>query len=216
VKIEHNYTAPDPAYAIPYRLSPNHYWKVDGILPSIFRSKATLNYDGRTTSFSGNYWLDNNLVTTFEDSLVLLYRRDASVNWGVYPFYTKNMLTNNNDKRGIITIDSLQLGEYVFAMMDYASGIQQAGFVDDKHKLALYPNPANDKLTIDLLASGIKSFDNAICIITDVSGKIIYKEKLKHQNTISINTVGFSNGMYFVSLKTKDEKTTETKFVIAH
>ncbi len=216
VKIEHNFTTPDPAYAIPYRLSPNHYWKVDGILPSIFRSKATLNYDGRTTAFSGNYWLDNNLVTTFEDSLVLLYRRDASVNWSVYPFYTKNMLSNNNDKRGIITIDSLQLGEYVFAMMDYASGIQQVGFVDDKHTLALYPNPANDKLTIDLLASGIKSFDNTICIITDVSGKIIYKEKIKHQNTISINTVGFSNGMYFVSLKTNDEITAETKFVIAH
>ena len=216
VKVEHNYTAPDAAYAIPYRLSPNHYWKVGGILSSTFSAKATLYYDGRTTSFSGNYWLDNNLITTFEDSLVLLYRNDPSVNWGVYPYYTKNMQTNNNDKRGIITIDSLQLGEYVFAMMDYASGIQNASIPDVKNLLTLYPNPANDKININVSSSGIKPADNATCIITDVSGKVVYKEKLKQQSMLSINVAGFSNGMYFISLKTKEGKTAEIKFIVAH
>jgi len=56
IRVEHNYTAPDDFHAccMPYRLSPNHYWKVDGILPSVFKAKATINYDGRTTSFTGN------------------------------------------------------------------------------------------------------------------------------------------------------------------
>ena len=216
IRVEHNYTAPDPAYAIPYRLSPNHYWKVDGILPSTFKSKATIYYDGRTLGFSGNYWLDNNLITTFEDSLVLLYRRDASVNWSLYPYYTKNMQANNTDKRGIITIDSLQMGEYVFAMMDYTSGIQNNAAVNDNQYLKLYPNPANDKITVDLVSTGIKISDNSMLMVTDVSGKIIQKEKVNQQNTISINMSTFSNGMYFISLKTKEGIVAKSKFVVVH
>ncbi len=216
IRVEHNYTAPDPAYAIPYRLSPNHYWKVDGILPSTFKSKATIYYDGRTLGFSGNYWLDNNLITTFEDSLVLLYRRDASVNWSLYPYYTKNMQANNTDKRGIITIDSLQMGEYVFAMMDYTSGIQNNAAVKDNQYLKVYPNPANDKITVDLVSTGIKISDNSMLMVTDVSGKIIQKEKVNQQNTISINISTFSNGIYFISLKTKEGIVAKSKFVVVH
>lgn len=216
VRVEHNYTAPDPAYAIPYRLSPNHYWKVDGILPSVFSAKATITYDGRTTGFSGNFWLDNNLITTFEDSLVLLYRPNAGVNWSLYPYQTKNMQANNNDKRGIMTIDSLQLGEYVLAMMDYASGIQSYISPSEVNSLKVFPNPANDKLTVDILASGIKLSDNSMLLIADVSGKIIYKEKVTPQNNIQINTSAFSNGMYFVSIKTKDGVVAKNRFIVAH
>ena len=217
IRVEHNYTTPDPAYAIPYRLSPNHYWKVDGILPSTFKAKATLLYDGRTLGFSGNYWLDNNLITTFEDSLVLLYRPNASVNWSLYPYQTKNMQANNNDKRGVMTIDSLQLGEYVFAMMDYASGIQNYSSPNQNQSLKIFPNPAKDKITVDLLSSGIKLSDNSIVIITDVSGKIVYKEKVGgQQNLISVNTLSLSNGMYFVSLKTKEGIVAKNRFVVAH
>ncbi len=216
IRVEHNYTAPDPVYAIPYRLSPNRYWKVDGVLPSTFSAKATLLYDGRTTDFSGNFWLDNNLITTFEDSLVLLYRPDASVNWSVYPYYIKNMQANNNDKRGIITIDSLQLGEYVFAMMDYASGIQNYTFLENENLLKVFPNPTKDKITVDVLSSGINLSDNSLLLITDVSGKIIYKEKINQQNTITLNTSSYSNGMYFVSIKTKEGIVAKNRFIVAH
>ncbi len=216
IRVEHNYTAPDPAYAIPYRLSPNRYWKVDGILPSTFSAKATLLYDGRTTSFSGNYWLDNNLITTFEDSLVLLYRPNASVNWSVYPYQTKNMQANNNDKRGIMTIDSLQLGEYVFAMMDYASGIQNYASSSANNTLVVFPNPAKDKITIDFIASNINLSDNSLLVITDISGKIISKEKVSQQQTMTINTSTYSNGLYFVSIKTKDGIVAKNRFIVAH
>ncbi|MBL0328458.1 MAG: T9SS type A sorting domain-containing protein [Bacteroidetes bacterium] len=214
--MEHNFATPDPAYAIPYRLSPNHYWKVDGILPATFDAKATLTYDGRTTAFSGNFWLDNNLVTTFEDSLVLLYRPNPSMNWGLYPYYTKNMQANNNDKRGIITIDSLQLGEYVFAMMDYASGIQNYSFSSTANSLKVFPNPAKDIVMVDFVASGINLSDNSLLVITDVSGKIIHREKLNQQQTIAINTSTFSNGLYFVSIKTKEGLVAKNRFIVAH
>ena len=216
IRVEHNFATPDPAYAIPYRLSPNHYWKVDGILPATFDAKATLTYDGRTTAFSGNFWLDNNLVTTFEDSLVLLYRPNPSMNWGLYPYYTKNMQANNNDKRGIITIDSLQLGEYVFAMMDYASGIQNYSTSSVVNSLKVFPNPAKDIVMVDFVASGINLSDNSLLVITDVSGKIIHREKLNQQQTIAINTSTFSNGLYFVSIKTKEGLVAKNRFIVVH
>ncbi len=215
VRVEHNYTAPDAAYAIPYRLSPNHYWKVDGILPSVFSAKATVPYDGRTTGFSSNFWLDNNLINTFEDSLVVLYRPSAAFNWSVYPYYTRNMQANNNDKRGIMTIDSLQLGEYVLAMKDYASGIQTLSAVEN-NGLKVFPNPAKDKLTIELFSSGIKISDNTLLVITDVSGKIVHKEKVNQQNTLTVNTAPFANGMYFVSLRTKEGSLVKNRFIVAH
>ncbi len=216
VRVEHNYTAPDPAYAIPYRLSPKRYWKVDGLLPSTFSAKATITYDGRTSAFSGNFWLDNNLINTFEDSLVLLYRPNASVNWSLYPYQTINMQANNNDKRGIMTIDSLQLGEYVFAMMDYASGIQNYTFSTEDNYLKVFPNPAKDKITVDLLSSGIKSSDNSMLLITDVSGKIVHKVKLTQQSTIDIGTSTFANGVYFVSIKSKEGVVAKNRFIVAH
>ncbi len=216
VRVEHNFTAPDDYHHCckPYRLSPNHYWKVDGILPANFKSAATLNYDGRTLNYSGNYWLDNNLITTYEDSLVLMYRRNAADDWNVYPYYRKNVLGNNNDKHGIITIDTLQLGEYVFAMNDYLLGINS--IPAETNSIKVFPNPTANFITVDLSSATNKTSDNSLLIITDITGRIIYKEKLSQQNTVNINTSTFDNGIYFVSLKSKDKIIANNKFIVAH
>jgi hypothetical protein len=219
VRVEHNYTAPDDYIHCcqPYRLSPNHYWKVDGILPANFKAKATINYDGRTSSFSGSFWLDNDLITAAEDSLVLMYRRNAGSDWNVYPYFTKNYQSSHTDKHGIITIDSLQLGEYAFAMKDYALGIQNTIQTNELPEIKAFPNPTKEILTVDLYASKINTSTNALLMITDISGKIIYKEKInQQQNIVNINTSGYSNGLYFITVKVKDAVAGKTKFIVAH
>lgn len=219
VRVEHNYTAPDPFKncCIPYRLSTEHYWKIDGILPNNFKAKAIINYDGRTSSFTGNMWLDDQLITASEDSLVLMYRSNAASEWAVYPYYTKNMISLTTDKRGIITIDTMQLGEYAFAMMDYTLGIHENTPATDVIEMKIYPNPSKENVTIDLYASFIKIPENSMIVITDVSGKIIFKEKIrKHDTLININTNGFSNGLYVVSVKSKDSIIAKSKFIVAH
>lgn len=219
IRVEHNYTAPD-AYkscCIPYRLSPNRYWKVDGILPSNFKAKATINYEGRTLAFSGTYWLDNELINTYEDSLVLMYRRNAADEWHIYPYFTKNYLGSNNNKSGNITIDSLQLGEYTFAMKDHTLRVKGRSYIDELPEIRIFPNPAKDLLTIDLYASLLRPSNDAYLMINDTSGKIIYKEKInQQQNIININTSTYSNGIYFVSIKMKDAVVAKNKFVVAH
>lgn len=218
VRVEHNYTAPDPFHSccMPYRLSPNRYWKVDGILPAGFRAKATINYEGRTLGFSGNYWLDNLLNITTEDSLVLMYRRNAADDWHVYPYYTKNVLTNLLDKHGSITIDSLQLGEYVFAMRDFlATGIQDLA-KDEKGKIIVYPNPSKNNLTINF-SELKKEIIQASVVISDLNGKIIYTEKLAdQQENLKVNTTGFSNGVYFITVKNTNKNIARSKFIVSH
>jgi hypothetical protein len=217
IRVEHNYTAPDgfKGCCHPYRLSPNRYWKVDGILPVTFKAKASISYDGRTAAFSSNYWLDNNLINTFEDSLVLLYRRNAADDWKLYPYYTKNMAGNNNDKHGVITIDTLHLGEYVFAMKDFTLGMQNKPITNEFPEIKAFPNPAKDLLAIDFVASAIKISNNAILIITDTSGKIIYKEKLNPlQTTVNIRTSAYSTGLYFITINVKDAVIAKSKFMV--
>lgn len=66
----------------------------------------------------------------------------------------------------------------------------------------LYPNPAINELTIsnELWANG-----KAVTItITDVTGKLIYKNTLAGQQKVTINTTDFKAGIYFVQIQTPD------------
>src|SRR5262249_1661801 len=88
VRVEHNYAKPDPVkFSVKnYKLSNQHYWKIDGILSPGFLSKAQFNYDGTPVpaipNTSGNYtYMDTCLASSGSDSLFLLYRRDAADDW---------------------------------------------------------------------------------------------------------------------------------------
>lgn len=218
IRVEHNFAAPDPfkACCVPYRLSPNHYWKIDGILPSTFKAKATINYEGRTTSYTGNMWLDNLLNITTEDSLFLLYRRSAADDWHVYPYYTKNIVGSLTDKHGIITIDTVQLGEYVFAMRDYlATGIDEAKKAEGE--ISVFPNPAKNTVTVDFASIKDEIYESSALVVTDITGKVIAREMLHDkQQKILINTANYSNGIYFVNVGTSNSRLARSKFIVSH
>jgi len=116
IRVEHNWTYPD-ANTSPsiYKLCPNRYWKIDGILPAVYSMSASAFYDGRE---SGSSYFDHDLFTDstdHEDSLVLLYRTGAGEDWMEYGYYSQNKIAAN-DEWGQILIDSIMLGEYVFAL----------------------------------------------------------------------------------------------------
>jgi hypothetical protein len=219
VRVEHNYTAPDD-FQTPmpgYRLSPNHYWKVDGILPANFKAKATINYDGRTSSFTGNLWLDNLLGIVTEDSVLLMYRRNAAADWQVYPYCTKNTAGSLTDKRGVFTIDSLQLGEYVFAIGTPLATDIQDKTREDENGITVFPNPSKNNLTVDLSKIKTETSPSDSIVITDISGKIISAEKINAGNDqLKINTAGYSNGTYFITVKTDKKIIAKNKFIVSH
>lgn len=152
LRIEHNWTKPDSLKDVSkhYQLSPNRYWKVDGIIPSgLVASKLPTMEE----FYLPELYLDHDLIVGKEDSLVLLYRANAGGDWNVYTSSTKAM-GNVNDKTGTITIDSIKAGEYVLAMKN--SPLSTAPVLKNENiEYKIYPNPAGNKLTIELLKYAI-------------------------------------------------------------
>lgn len=198
LRVEHNFTAPDPLnIGSGYTISPNRYYKIDGIFSAGFKGIATINYDGRSTTPSTNQFLDNLLFSSVlnEDSLVLLYRKSAAEQWALYPYFTK-VMNNVNDKYGTIKIDSIQKGEYALAMKSGITGIEKK---ISANKLKLIPNPAKDKVVVDL--TNFPKSENIIeCCIINNEGKWIRNYKIAaHATNFEIDLNGLSNGLYYLT-----------------
>jgi hypothetical protein len=198
LRVEHNFTAPDPLnIGSGYTISPNRYYKIDGIFSAGFKGVATINYDGRSATASTNQFLDNLLFSSVlnEDSLVLLYRKSAAEQWGLYPYFTK-VMNNVNDKYGTIKIDSIQKGEYALAMKSGITGIEKKISVN---KLKLIPNPAKDKLVVDL--TNFPTSENIIeCCMINTEGKWLRNYKIAANTAnFEIDLNGLSNGLYYLT-----------------
>ncbi len=213
LRIEHNWVAPDPKkwFGIPYRLSPNHYWKVSGILPPLFDATANISYDGRTSGTSGGlFWMDNNLPALPEDSIALLYRKNTADDWSLFPYYTKlqGVLT---DKLGTIRIDSLLLGEYSLGVKDYTQGIAPGGTTGSQ--VAVYPNPASTTVNVDL--SGSSFTGKFSLVIVDVTGQELFSKQYIAERNIKIDVSAWANGIYFLQAGTADNTIGRSKLVLA-
>ena len=66
--------------------------------------------------------------------------------------------------------------------------------IEDSFGMKVYPNPASDLINVSL-----NKTTNATISVVDVTGKIV-KSSLVNGLTTSINTVGLSNGVYYVNV----------------
>ena len=74
----------------------------------------------------------------------------------------------------------------------------------NKAEFSIYPNPAKDKFTIDLS----KLNESTHIQLIDVTGKIIWQRKYltsDRSNHISVSTIDFSRGIYFLNTVSKTE-----------
>ncbi|MFN4234029.1 MAG: M1 family aminopeptidase [Bacteroidia bacterium] len=210
IRVEHIWVGPG-ALTTPIgnlTISPDRYWKIDGILPSNFSATTRLYYDGRTnTTSNGNGYLDHNLLGNSEDSIVLLYRRNPTENWRIYPYYTQNMLGTNTPKYGYMQLDSLLLGEYVFAYGDNFTNVIKTE--NSNQTIKIYPNPASNDLIIEF--DGISL--NREIKIYDMKGKNI--AKIKNESTqVHISTQHWNNGVYIIAIENENKEKTTKRVVI--
>jgi len=207
VRVEHHFTAPVPS-KIPYPnlyTSQNRYWRVMGVWKdTLLPVTATLIYDGSTPGGFASGWLDNDLIKTTEDSLVLLYRKNASEAWTIYPNYQKTT-GSKTDKKGTITLNGLKTGEYVFAMYDRTLGTTSPIENKKQGKLKIYPNPASGLVKIE--------FDDIyrstqLHVIDNKGASIKTIPLYTGQNFVKIDTTGWRAGIYYVGIgnTTKLEK----------
>ena len=78
--------------------------------------------------------------------------------------------------------------------------------LDTNTEIKLYPNPANDRLTIE---TGLENFK--IQLLNLYGSELLYKEANTPSTDIDLSS--FANGMYFVNIIT-NEKTTRRKIEV--
>jgi len=142
IQATHNFVAPDSLKAPVngLRISPNRYWKIDGVLAEDFHAQGRFNYNAVTS-------LDNELILSENDSLILLYRDFSQNYWHYVP---QDRVGRWNT--GYVYIEDLKLGEYATAVWDKHAGIAPVHQINKKVKF--YPNPARNKLNIEFVKRG--------------------------------------------------------------
>ncbi len=95
---------------------------------------------------------------------------------------------------------------YVFHYSGIPAGYQE---LSNDNTSNLYPNPANDHITIELE----KRIDNCEINIYNVLGQIIMQEKLDGNMKYSFDISSFNSGVYFYAIVSKGKVLDSNKFI---
>ncbi|MFC2107682.1 M1 family aminopeptidase [Bacteroidota bacterium] len=186
VNVVHHWVAPD-TFEIPVanlRLSDYRYWTINGVFPEDFITTGRFQYMKSS--------LDNTLILSETDSVIILYRENAGQEWTNIPFTQMGPWSI-----GYIYVENLQAGDYTLAVIDTQVGIDNSGITTNKNKeLSIYPNPAKNYVNISYKLSGkgqiqIHNIKGQIVESISVSGK---------KDNLNLNIKKLEKGTYFVSL----------------
>ncbi len=178
LRVTHNWVAPDslksPVEGL--SLSPYRYWKIDGVFDESIVAQGKFFY-----TISSN--LDNGLITSDNDSIVILYRENTNSDWQEVDQTRVGVWSVGN-----IIVDNIQPGEYTLAVWDKQL-VGNDENQQDTDRINIYPNPSRGKLNFEFPRR-----DNYCIVIYDEVGKLIDKQhvysknyswKWKHLNTAS-------------------------------
>ncbi len=163
----HYWVAPDPIDppVTGLTLSDYHYWHIDGVFPEDVEAQIFFYYNK-------NSYLDDNFITNSEDSLVLLYRRDATHPWGSIDF---NQI--GSWRSGNLVTDEIRKGDYTLALWDAAYvGHTEESMLHDG--MIIYPNPSAERFTFEVHGEDI------IIEVYDISGKCIFSSDTNMESVV--------------------------------
>ena len=205
------------------RISSTHYWQLDGIFPEGTLINGEVHFDGNDQN--NPYDLDKDLTEGSEDSMVILYRPGAGSSWEIWE-NSQLVTLGKTDKTGSISILEMKKGEY-------ALGVRESGYTDSLKSeipdhcdevylglkaqympkairiLSVYPNPANDSITIE----GTQGMETLI--ITDMQGKVILSQKLPGWEEYKFSVKSLAEGSYVITIKSKGMVTASGRFIIS-
>jgi len=142
IQATHHFAAPD-SLKVPVeglRISPSHYWEINGVLSGDFAAQGRFYYDSFTQ-------LDGDLIQGENDSVVVFYRDHPRNDWYYVP------QTRAGDwKIGFVYVNELKIGQYTIAVLDkQIVGIPQNPI---EEKVTFYPNPTRNKIHIEFVEKG--------------------------------------------------------------
>ncbi|NOZ46642.1 MAG: T9SS type A sorting domain-containing protein [Chlorobi bacterium] len=195
VRVEHHWVPPDVTYTNTkdFHLSKYFYWTVNAIIPELTTVKGKFSYNFNNSEYYANKDIDKETII---DSLTILYRPDASVDWReISHFFSGSQIS------GYFLTDSLLNG-------DYAVGIKESGsnskyFSNNSKKdnlLNIYPNPSDNIFTISFNIA-----DTGKIVIYDFTGKEVFNTQIsKGQKITNWNPQNCAPGIYSVELFEKN------------
>jgi len=200
VRITHDWVAPEGTIAHNnIVLSDYHYWTVSGHFPTNFVTQGTFRYDGGLTSTG---YIDNTFIDGTEDSLVAMYRLNATQPWRIITNATMLTGTNKFDKKGSFRVDTLKPGEYALGKKTEPISNTINTSTSNENTIKIYPNPASEQCNI-ILDSSIP-LQNVQLQIIDTQGKVFVNMPLQQHET-QISTKNFPKGMYICKIYANNE-----------
>jgi aminopeptidase N len=199
VRITHHWVAPDSLQeAVPgLRLSDYRYWTIDGIFPEGFQAKGKFFY-------SKNNYLDNTLILSSSDSLVMLYRPAPGTDWQPVPFTKTGIWQVGN-----IYVENVQKGDYTLAVWDESVG---TGHLPGSllTPLHIYPNPSDSEVTFEL-----NTDRNGRILVFDCRGKLskVFIVPAGHSR-IRWDTSPLAAGFYLVRLESDQNRVVDSKKIV--
>jgi hypothetical protein len=183
----------------PYKLSPERHWLVSGNIPANTTIKGQFKYNGRVISFGGDNYLDTELIDDSEDSLFIMYRKNAGDEWSIVSdtIWSRG---NKIDKTGSVSITNLKVGEYCFAMKDALSGISTTQ--KSIEYISIYPNPSTDTFNIQAREKGVVR-------VYDVQGKWVLEQQINaglNKLNLPNNVTGVLHVQYSTTTHSESKK----------
>lgn len=199
IRIEHHWAPPDtlknPVQGL--KISPYRYWKFDGIIPEDFNATGVFMYNKSA-------FLDDSLIMSQSDSIVILYRQGPAFDWQLLEFTQVGIWSIGN-----LYVENLQNGEYAMAVCDDTFVGINSGPSKINSSFFIYPNPSSGNFNISANQPGMILFYDSKGVLVD-------------SINISANHLGFTwvadklaEGTYYAMFKSvSNEILGEEKLVI--
>ncbi len=200
IRSTHNWVAPDSLkiQIDGLKLSPTRYWKVEGVFDPSYKARGRFFY-----SKSGS--LDDSLIFSENDSIIMLYRQDASEDWNEIPQIRIGLWSIGN-----IWIDDLQPGEYTLAVWDkQIVEVPQSEVVPEKIKV--YPNQSNGKVNFKFPQKG----NYSILIFDEVGNRLDNFQINSRKGSWDWKSNSISPGVVFVYISENGSVLTTKKIILA-
>ena len=167
-------------------ISPSRYWTIH----RLDKGKSIINCEFQ---YQNTETYDAELLTSPNDSIVVMYRKDGAHQWESVDFSIKG-----NGNAGIITVENIQSGDYVLGAWDEEhAGLKE---INNNSSINIYPNPTKDYLNIEL-----KNEIKGNVIISNQLGQVV-KEMNIDGKELLIDVEDLTSGVYFINVSNQKMK----------
>ena len=197
VAVESNLVGPYDDPLIPYlTLSSKRFWMVNRFDFGDAKVKGMFDYSKAQ---------DGDIIQSENDSVTLLYRKNASEAWYEIPhtFYS-----GSTWKIGRLIVDDFAPGEYTIAVWD-KEALATEEYAEPEKQMQMFPNPTKDKVRM----TWSNACDGVIRIVS-MNGKELKNVSFTQTDSLELSTEGLAQGCYTVMRLNKDGVILETKKLI--